>query len=186
MSEEAAFGPYRFSLTEAEARAATARLALRYGLARRFERDYVAPLVFFVLLLLFVAILAFTGLIGRRPAEAALLGGAILFLATRLLAHQRLRRAQNRAKGAVDRIAASGEALLTIDETGLVLRGPTEGHEQRGLFLDLAEAEDAGGALYFWRRGEDGAPIILPTWIFGSPEEAERVLAFARRKIGGR
>ena len=186
MSEEAAFGPYRFSLTEAEAHAATARVGLRYGLGRRFERDYVAPLVFFVLLLLFVAILAFTGLIGRRPAEAALLGGAIVFLATRLLAHQRLRRAQSRAKSAVDRIAASGEALLTIDETGLVLCRPGEDHAQRAAFLGLAEAEDAGGALYFWRRGGDGAPIVLPTRIFGSAAEAERVLAFARSKIGGR
>ncbi len=83
MSEPAGFGPYSFSLTDDEARLAASRLALRLGLGSRFERDYVAPLVVFVLLLLFVAILAFSGLVGRRMAEAALLLGAIAFLATR-------------------------------------------------------------------------------------------------------
>jgi hypothetical protein len=180
--EPVAFGPYRFALTDEEARVATARLALRYGLSRRFEREYVAPLAFFVLLLAFVAILAFTGLIARRSAELALLLGAIFFLASRFVAHLRLRRAQCLAKSVVDRFAAAGEKTLRIDESGVTLGDADE--SRRCAFHDLAEAEDSGGLLYLWRSGTDGAPILVPTRIFSDATEAARFLTFARGRLG--
>jgi len=175
------FGPYRFTLTEAEARAAAARLALRHGLGARFERDYVAPLVLFVLLLVFVAILGFTGLINRRLAEAALLVGAILFLAARAVAHWRLRRVQQRAKSAVDRVAATGDTRLAVDDGGLTIGAGNE--SQRRSFHELNEAEDAGGVIYLWRK-TDWAPIVIPARIFADEAEAGRFLAFARARIG--
>ncbi|HYC25792.1 MAG TPA: hypothetical protein VEC58_07130, partial [Roseiarcus sp.] len=93
MSEHKGFGPYRFALTDEEVQIAAARAALGGDLARRFERHHVAPLVAFVLVLIAVAILAFTGLIGRRLAEGLLLMGAVAFLASRLASHWRLQRA---------------------------------------------------------------------------------------------
>ena len=182
MIEPVAFGPYRFALTNEEARVAIARLALRYGLSRRFERDYVAPLAFFVLLLAFVAILAFTGLIARRSAEVALLSGAILFLASRFVAHLRLRRAQRLAKSVIDRFAAVGEKTLSVDQSGLTLSDA--GGSRRCAFHDLADAEDSGGLLYLWRSGTDGAPILVPTRIFSDLAEAARFLTFARGRLG--
>ena len=186
MSESPAFGPYHFALTDEEARVATARVALRYGLSRRFERDYVAPLVLFVLLLVFVTILAFSGLIARRLAEAALLIGAVIFLTTRFLAHWRLRGAQRLAKGVVDKIAAAGETSLTVDEKGLIFLGLGAAEPRRGLFLDLAEAEDTGGVIYLWRPDKENEPIVIPTRIFSDATEAARFLAFARGRFGKR
>lgn len=184
MIEPVAFGPYRFALTDEEARVATARLALRYGLSRRFERDYVAPLVFFVLLLVFVAILAFTGLIARRSAELALLLGAILFLASRFVAHLRLRRAQRLAKSVVDGLAAAGEKTLRMDERGLTLSDAGADKSRRCAFHDLAAVEDSGGLLYLWRSGKDGAPILVPVRIFSDTAEAAGFLTFARARLG--
>jgi hypothetical protein len=183
LSEPLAFGPYRFALSDEERRAAIARLSLRYGLSRRFERDYVAPLIVFVLLLLFIAILAFTRLIGRRAAEAALLIGAILFLATRFLAHWRLRRAQSLAKGVVDRIAAAGEATLTVDESGFAFSDRDEREKQPVVFRGLTEIENAGGLFYIWVSSRDSGPLVIPTRVFPDGAEADRFLAFVRRRI---
>jgi hypothetical protein len=179
-------GPYSFSLTEDEARAAKARFALRSGLGSRFERDYIAPLALFVLLLVFVAILALSGLIARRLAEAMLLIGAIFFLATRFLAHWRLRGADRLAKRLVDRIAASGERQMSVDENGLRFAGATTDEAARYLFLDVAQAEDAGGVIYLWLSASENAPIVIPTRIFPDAAEAGRFLAFARARIGKR
>jgi hypothetical protein len=182
LTAPAGFGPYQFTLTDDEARLAAARLALRHGLAARFEREYVAPLVVFILLLVFVAILAFSGLISRRLGEAALLLGAIIFLTTRFLAHWRLRRAQRLATSAVARIAA-GETCLTIDDAGLTIRNGSDGEARRDSFIELSEAEDAGGVIYLWRPTQERAPIIIPTRIFGDAAEADKLLAFARARI---
>lgn len=184
MIERVAFGPYRYALTDDEARVATARLALRYGLSRSFERDYVAPLAFFALLLAFVAILAFTGLIARRSAEFALLLGAILFLASRFFAHSRLRRAQRLAKNVVGQLAAAGEKALSMDETGLIFGDANADMPRRCAFREVSEAENSGGLLYLWRAGNDDAPIIAPTRIFLDAAEAERFLAYAKARLG--
>lgn len=184
MNTPAVFGPYRFTLTEEEVRIATARLGLRYGLSRRFERDYVAPLVFFVLFLAFVTILAFTGLIAHRLAEIALLVGAILFLVSRFIAHLRLRRAQRLAKSVVDQIAAAGEASLAVHESGLAITRHIANEQEPGGRLDLAEIEDAGGLLYIWLSNHDAAPLVVPTRIFADGAEAGRFLARLRGQIG--
>jgi hypothetical protein len=179
-----AFGPYQFKLSDEEARVAIARLSLRYGLSRRFERDYVAPLALFVLLLVFVAILAFTGLIGRRAAEAALLLGAILFLASRFFAHWRLRRAQHLATSVVEQIAAAGETTLAVDESGLAFNESATRSNPPVYFRNLTEIENAGGLLYIWRSGPGCAPVVVPTRIFTDDAEAERFLTFVRQRIG--
>ena len=184
MSEPAGFGPYSFSLTDDEARLAASRLALRLGLGARFERDYVAPLVVFVLLLLFVAILAFSGLIGRRFAESALLVGAIAFLATRFLGHWRLRRAQRRAAETMRKIVEGGEIQIRVQDDGLVLHSIRAGKASASYFRWTGDAEDAGGVIYLWRSEDEGPPIILPTRIFASADEARRFLAFVLAKTG--
>jgi hypothetical protein len=186
LTQRLAFGPYRFALTEEEARVATARLALRYGLSRRFERDYVAPLVLFVLLLIFVTVLAFSGLISRRLAEAALLIGAVIFLATRFSAHWRLHRAQRVAKGVVDGITAAGETSFTVDENGLAFGCLGGRPARRDAFSDFAEADDAGGVIYLWRLNKKSAPIVIPTRIFTDATEVEKFLAFVRARLSKR
>jgi hypothetical protein len=186
LNEPLAFGPYRFALNNEETRVAIARLSLRYGLSRRFERDYVAPLVLFVLLLVFVAILAFTGLIARRSAEAALLLGAILFLASRFVAHWRLRRGQRLAKSVVDRIAAAGETTLTVDESGLAFCNHATRATRSVVFRSLTDIEDAGGLLYIWCSSADSPPLVVPTRIFADSAEVQRFLAFLRGRVGKR
>jgi hypothetical protein len=184
LSEPTAFGPYRYVLTEEEKRLAAARLGLRYGLARRFDRDFVAPLVSFILLLVFVAILGFSSLVNRRLAEAALLVGAVLFLAARFLAHQRLRRAQRLAKATVEKIAAGGEIALRADEGGLALGDPTTVRASSVSFSELSEIEDAGGVCYVWRSAKQAPPLVIPRRIFANSAEAERFLAFVRARFG--
>ena len=184
MSEPAGFGPYSFSLTDDEARLAASRLALRLGLGARFERDYVAPLVLFVLLVLFVAILAFSGLVGRRMAEAALLLGAIAFLATRFLAHRRLRRAERLGRKAVADVVANGEVHIRVDDGGLALSYPGVGATgENRAFQRMAEAEEAAGMIYLWPPAAEGAPIVIPMRIFIAAEEAKQFLAFVQARI---
>jgi uncharacterized membrane protein YqjE len=178
------FGPYVFCLTEEEARAGASRLALRRGLAGAFERFHVVPLAVFVLLLVFISILAFAGLIGRRPAEAALIVSAILFMAARFYAHWRLRAAQKASLVAARMLLATGEMHLAVDCDGATLTG--SGEACRCNFSSRATVEDAGGLIYFWP--EKGEPFFAPTRVFASAEEAaafvaqakERTLAMAR------
>jgi hypothetical protein len=184
VSPSTAFGPYTFSLSNGEASVAASRIALRVGLARRFERDYVAPLVVFVMLVVFVATLAFTGLLARRVAEAALLVGSIAFLATRFLAHWRLRRAQRLSKGAIARIVARGEVQIEIDDDGLTLVYPRAGLGRRRPFREMTEAEDAGDIVYLWRT--DGAPVIMPKRAFADADASARFLVFARARINAK
>ena len=128
--ETSDFGPYAFSLTADEARIAAARAGLRRALAGGLTAAHFAPLAAFVLAILFIAILALTGLLGRRSAEAALLVCAAAFLAQRLadaapllrqptprrsrdraLARRRAARAQRRSRRAQARRRACAEAL---------------------------------------------------------------------------
>jgi hypothetical protein len=184
LSEPAAFGPYRFLLTEQEARIAASRAGLRFGLKQRFERDHVAPLALFALFVLFVAILAFSGLIGRRMAEAALLLGAIAFLAMRFLAHRRLRRAERLGREAVAGVVAGGEVQMRVDDGGLAFSYLSVGAAADSrAFKGMAEAEEAAGIIYLWPPAADGAPIVIPTRIFAEAEEALRFLAFVQSRI---
>jgi len=179
VSELAAFGPYRFSLTDGEVRTAAARMALRGHLARRFERDHVAPLVAFVLLLVIVTALAFTGLIGRRLAEGALLIGAMGFLASRLLSHWRLRRALKSSLIALRALDGDPELALEVDRDGVSLRGARSC--RRCPFSAGARVENVGGLIYLWPR--EGEPIPIPVRAFADPEEAEDFLTFAEARM---
>jgi hypothetical protein len=184
LTEPAAFGPYSFALTDDEARAAASRIALHSNLARRFERDYVAPLVVFVLFLVFVVVLAFSGLIGRRAAEAALLIGAIAFMTTRFLAHWRLRRAQKFGRAMVARTTALQNIRMSVDDDGVRL----DCADAPGVpcaFKLITQADDAGGVIYLWRRDDD-APVIIPARIFMGEDEAKQFVAFVRTKISAR
>jgi hypothetical protein len=175
VSEPVAFGPYYFSLTDEEVRVAAARIALCGDLSRRFARDYVAPLVAFVLLLVFVAILAFSGLLNRRIAEATLLLGAIAFMAIRLVSHWRLRGEHKSCLAAVQAVA-SGRLQLLVDHNGASLNGVEAA--RRCPFGAGARIENVAGLIYLWPR--EGQPIVVPVRAFADPGEVERFLDFAQ------
>ena len=179
MSAPASFGPYSFTLTDEEARVAASRAGLRRNLAGGFERHYVAPLAAFVLALAFIAILAFTGLIGRRLAEAGLILSALAFMAARFLAHWRLHSAQKASLAATQTLQRRGETRLLVDDQGAAIEGG--GDSRRCAFQAGAQAEDAGGMIYLWPR--DGEPVFIPTRIFADEGEAARFLAFARARM---
>jgi hypothetical protein len=178
LSDLSPFGPYVFFLTGEEARAGASRLALRRGLAGAFERLHVVPLAIFVLLLLFVSILAFAGLIGRRAAEAALIVSAILFMAARFYTHWRLRAAQKASLFAAKRLQGAGEMRLTVDDRGATLTASEQ--VSRCEFSSRAVIEDGGGLIYFWP--EKGEPFFAPARVFGRDDEARVFVAHAKER----
>jgi hypothetical protein len=173
------FGPYAFSLTADEARIAAARAGLRRALAGGLTAAHLAPLAAFVLAILFVAILALTGLLGRRPAEAALLICAAAFLVQRLVTRRRFFVSRRLAEAQIERLRAAGPLVLSVEADGLRLDGgPTP---MRWRFADCLETEDAGGLVYLWPR--QGAPAIAPTRVFRDQAEASRFAQFLRSQL---
>jgi len=173
------FGPYSFSLTADEARIAATRAGLRRALAGGLTAAHFAPLAAFVLAILFVAILALTGLVGRRPAEAALLICAAAFLVQRLATRRRFFVSRRVAEAQIERLRAAGPLVLSIDADGLRLEGGPASTRWR--FADCLEAENAGGLVYLWPR--QGAPAIAPTRIFRDETEASRFAQFLRSRL---
>ena len=173
------FGPYTFSLSADEARIAAARAGLRRALAGGLTASHVAPLAAFVLAILFVAILALTGLLGRRPAEAALLVCAAAFLVQRLIMRRRFFASRRVAAAEIESLRAAGPLTLTLEADGLRLDGPAA--PMRWPFADCLEAEDAGGLVYLWPRR--GAPAIAPARIFPDQAEALRFAQFLRSRL---
>ena len=173
------FGPYAFSLTVDEARIAAARTGLRRALAGGLTAAHLAPLAAFVLAILFVAALALTGLVGRRPAEAALLICAAAFLVQRLATRRRFFVSRRVAEAQIERLRAAGPLVLSIDADGLRLEGGPASTRWR--FADCLEAENAGGLVYLWPR--QGAPAIAPTRIFRDETEASRFAQFLRSRL---
>ena len=167
-----------FDLTEEEARIVAARAGFRRALRRRFSIRHVAPLVAFVLLMGFAALLALTGLIARRSAEAAILVSAMAFMTTRMAAHWRLRRAQ------VWRPAERGAAptIVTTDATGLSLQ--TGANVRRIEFRDCREAERTGALIYLWPEDDD--PSVIPARAYSSDADAEFFVAMLRAAISRR
>ncbi|MGA2042221.1 MAG: hypothetical protein ABSG83_02505 [Roseiarcus sp.] len=172
--------PLTFALTEQDARTAAARAGLRAALAGRLSRHHAAPLVAFTLLVTFVAILAFAGLLGRRRAEAALIVAAMAFMAVRMAAHWRLRSARNRNFAALDALRRAGMARIRLDDSSLHLE--TSAGARRLRFADCDEAEDAGAILYLWPRA--GAPAVIPVSAFADERAARDFLALLRAAIG--
>ena len=117
------FGPYAFSLTADEARIAAARAGLRRALAGGLTAAHFAPLAAFVLAILFVAILALTGLLGRRPAEAALLVCAAAFLVQRLATRRRFFVSRRLAEAEIECSARRRPADAEVEADGLRLDG---------------------------------------------------------------
>jgi hypothetical protein len=178
-SEAGDFGPYAFSLTADEARIVAARAGLRRALAGGLTAAHFAPLAAFVLAILFVAILALTGLLGRRPAEAALLICAAAFLVQRLVTRRRFFASRRLAEAEIESLRVAGPLTLVIETDGLRLDGSAA--PIRWPFADCLEAEDAGGFVYLWPR--QGAPAIAPTRIFHDQAEALRFAQFLRSRL---
>lgn len=174
--ETDAFGPYAFTLTAEEAEAAAARYGLRSALAGGLTARHHAPLATFVLVILFASILAFTGLIGRRAGEIAILLAAIAFMVQRLATHWRLHGARRKARAAL--MQARGEQTVRIDPRTLTVE--TEGTPRRLLFSEVEDAENAGGLVYLWPRLN--GPVVLPTRALpGAEAEAARLVGQAKR-----
>ena len=178
-AETGDFGPYAFSLTADEARIAAARAGLRRALAGGLTAAHFAPLAAFVLAILFVAILALTGLLGRRLAEAALLVCAAAFLVQRLAMRRRFFVSRRRAEAEIVFQRAAGPLTLTVESDGLRLDGGPE--TTRWRFADCLEAEDAGGLVYLWPSR--GAPAIAPTRVFCDQTEAARFAHFLQSRL---
>jgi hypothetical protein len=173
------FGPYAFSLTADEARIAAARAGLRRALAGGLTAAHFAPLAAFVLAILFLATLALTGLLGRRPAEAGLLVCAAAFLVQRLATRRRFFVSRRLAEAEIERLRAAGPLVLSVEADGLRLDGGPESTRWR--FVDCLEAEDAGGLVYLWPR--QGAPAIAPARVFHDYAEALRFVQFLRSRL---
>ena len=178
-AETGDFGPYAFSLTAEEARIAAARAGLRRALAGGLTAAHFAPLAAFVLSILFIAILALTGLVGRRPAEAALLICAAAFLVQRLVTRRRFFVSRRRAEAEIESLRVAGPLTLVVEADGLRLDCPAA--PMRWPFADCLEAEDAGGVVYLWPRR--GAPAIAPTRVFHDQAEASRFVQFLRSRL---
>ena len=176
------FGPYAFALTEDETRVAAARFGLRRALAGRLTSAHLAPLAAFVLAISFTAILALTGLLGRRGGEAALLLAIAAFMAQRLTTLRRFAAARRACLREVEAMREAGRLVLSVDETGLGFAGA--GAPLRWNFADCHEAEDAGGLVYLWPRS--GAPAIVPTRVFAGAETAAEFVEFLRARLPGR
>ena len=104
------FGPYVFALTEDETCVAAARFGLRRALAGRLTSAHLAPLAAFVLAIFFTAILALTGLVGRRGGEAALLLAIAAFMVQRLTTLRRFAAARRARLAEIDLRGGSSSA----------------------------------------------------------------------------
>ncbi len=167
------FGPYAFTLAPAEAEAAAARLGLRIALRGGLLARHLAPLAAFAAILVFVSVLAVTGLISRRAGEATLILAAAAFMIQRLAMHWRIRRARRESRAAIARLRSAGPLTASFDSDSLSL--DVDGRTQRLSYSDCEEAEDAGGLIYVWPR--DGVPIIVPTRALADVGEAARLVS---------
>ena len=171
--------PCSFALTAQEAEIVASRSGLRAALSGRLSLAHVAPLVGFALFIAFVAILAATGLLGRRLGEAALIIGALAFMASRMAAHWRLRGARRSSLATVAVLREVGEATARLDASGLHVESAAGSRHLA--FADCDEAENASGIIYLWPR--KGDPAFIPARAFPSEQAARDFLAFARAGV---
>jgi hypothetical protein len=174
------FGPYAFSLTSAEAEAASARIGLRVALRGGLLARHLAPLTAFALILVFASVLALTGLINRRTGEATLILAAAAFMIQRLWMHRRIRGAQASGRAAIAELQCASALRASFGREGLTL--DIDGRRQSLSYADCDEAEDAGGLIYVWPR--DGAPIVMPKRALVDAEEATRLVSGLSVRIG--
>jgi hypothetical protein len=171
--------PCSFAPTAHEAEIVASRAGLRAALSGRLSLTRVAPLVGFVVFVAFVTILATTGLLGRRLGEAALIVGALAFMASRMAAHWRLRGARKRSLAAMAALREVGEATARLDDSGLNVESAAG--SRLLAFSDCDEVEDAGGIIYLWPRSGD--PLFIPVRAFPDEQAAREFLAFVRAKV---
>jgi hypothetical protein len=176
------FGPFVFTLTPAEADAAAARAGLRLALRGGLLARHLAPLAAFTLILVFASMLALTGLISRRAAEATLILSAGAFMIQRLWNHWRIRRARPEAGAAIARLQSARALTATFEDDALRL--DVDGRVQRLCYADCEEAEDAGGLIYLWPSR--GPPVVVPIRTLPGADEAGRLVAQIRTRIRGR
>jgi hypothetical protein len=179
-SRSDSFGPYAFSLTPAEAEAASARIGLRVALRGGLLARHLAPLTAFALILVFASVLALTGLINRRTGEAALILAAAAFMIQRLWMHRRIRGAQAAGRAAIAELECASAVRASFGSESLTL--DIDGRRQSLCYADCDEPEDAGGLIYVWPR--DGAPIVMPRRALADAEEATRLVSGLSVRIG--
>ena len=177
---EAPPAPVTFEFTEAEAETAASRATLRQALGAGLLQRHVAPLAAFVLLMLFVAILAFTGLLARRPAEIVILIAAAAYMIQRLASRRQFARARRECAAAMAAWRAAGPLTLSFDAAGAALTGANAARWE-WTFAPDGEAEDAGGMIYLWPPR--GAPLCAPSRAF---EDSAAVVAFMRARCRAR
>jgi len=164
--------PIAFELTEAEAEVAAARAAWRAALADGLLARHLAPLAAFALILLFAAILGFTGLIPRRSAEIALIVAAAAYMAYRLWTRRRFLQARRAAGAWAASLRAAGPMRVTLEETGL--RAEARAFARAWRYEEL-EFETVAGLVYGWPRV--GPPLVWPSRAHADPEAAAAFLA---------
>ena len=172
--------PIEFALSDEEAGVAAARAAWRASLADGLLARHLAPLVAFVLTLLFAAVLGLTGLISRRTAEIALLSAAAVYMAYRLWTRRRFFAARRTANAWADTMRHAGAMRLTLDETALRLDSTALSSIFR--FEDGLEIEEVAGLVYVWPR--HGLPLVWPRRAHADTQAADDFLGFARRRAG--
>ena len=168
-----------YSLTEEEAQIAAARAAWRASLSDGLLARHLAPLAAFMLIVLFAAILGWTGLIARRAAEIALLLAAAAYMIYRLWTRRRFYRAQRAAAGWAKGLRAE-PSRLALDEDGFSLEHGAASRRWR--FTDGLEIEQVGGMVYVWPK--IGEPLVWPQRAHVDAVEAERFLGLARARAG--
>ncbi len=170
--------PFTFEFTADEAKIAASRMALRQALGSDLTKRHLAPLAAFVLALTFAAILGLTELVSRRYAEMAILISAAAYLSHRILTRRRFAAAGRENADAIEALRTAGSVTISIDETGIGLKGGSISANWR--FADVQDVEDAGGMIYLWPN--TGQPAILPTRIFSDAETVADFLNLARAK----
>ncbi|MGD0763975.1 MAG: hypothetical protein ABR929_12460 [Roseiarcus sp.] len=101
------------------------------GPAGRLASAHLAPLAAFVLAISFTAILALTGLVGRRGGEAALLLAIAAFTAQRLTTLRRFAAARRANLREVEAMRDAGRLVLSVDERGSAL--PARARRRAGI-----------------------------------------------------
>ena len=117
--------------------------------------------------MVFTAILAFTGLIRRRPGEIALLLAAAAFMIHRLWTRRRFLQARRAAPTWTERVRAAG-SVVARHRRGRAWRSKAPILSRRWRFSDGLEIEDAGGMVYLWPPSGD--PAFWPTRAYAQAE----------------
>ncbi len=166
-----------FSLTPEESAVAASRAAWRASLQGGLLSRHLAPLAAFVLVVLFAAVLGWTGLIARRSAELALILAAAVYMGYRLWTRRRFLAARRIADAWAQTMSAA-PLRLALDDRGFALDGGI--NAPRWSFAEGLEIEEVSGLVYVWPQR--GAPLVWPLRAHADADAAARFLAEARNR----